>query len=134
VRDGNGKVSLTGRFSVLGRVESGRVYFTNLDPTDLSEPDVFDTCDRVKFLNDATTLCLGTKLRFRLLGVRYRVVAVGRGIDLSAVGKGQATIEGADATFDDGAYSVNGGLYKDISDDPVTVSFGTATTPPPAGP
>jgi len=135
VRGGNGKVSLTGRVSILGRVDSGRVYFTNLDPSDLSEPDVFDTCDRVKFLNDATTLCIGTKLRFRLLGVRYRVTAVGRGIDISAVGKGQATIEGADATVEDGAYSVNGGLYKDITDDPVTVTFGATTpTPPPAGP
>jgi hypothetical protein len=134
VRDGNGKVSLTGRVSILGRVENGRVYFTNLDPTDLSEPDIFDTCERIRFLLDGTTVCIGTKLRFRLLGVRYRVVAMGRGIDLSAVGKGQATIEGLDATFDDGAYSVNGGSYKDILDEPTTVSFGTVTTPPPAGP
>jgi hypothetical protein len=135
VKDGNGKVTLTGRVSILGRVESGRIFFTNLDPTDVAEPDVFDTCDRVKLLNDATTLCIGTKLRFRLLGARYKVTAIGRGIDISAVGKGQAILEGADATFDDGDFAVNGAPYKPITDDPVSVLFGTATPPPPpAGP
>jgi hypothetical protein len=134
VRDGNGKVTVTGRFSILGRVDSGRIFFTNLDPTDLSEPDVFDTCDRIKFLNDATTVCIGTKLRFRLLGVRYRVVAVGREIDLSIVGKGQAIVEGADATFDDGDYAVNGGPFKTITDDPVTFTFGTSPPTPTPGP
>jgi hypothetical protein len=133
VRDGNGKVMLSGRVSVLGRVDSGRIFFTNLEPTDLSEPDVFDTCDRVKLLNDATTLCIGTKLRFRLIGLRYKVSVIGRGIDISAVGKGQASIEGADATFDDGDFAVNGAPYKAIGDDPVTVAFGTAA-PTPAGP
>jgi hypothetical protein len=29
---------------------------------------------------------------------------------------------------------VNGGLFKDILDDPITVSFGTLTPPPPPGP
>ena len=131
VRDGNGKVMLTGRVSILGRVDSGRVFFTNLEPTDLSEPDLFDTCDRIKPMDNLTTLCIGTKLRFRLLGVRYKVSVIGRGINLSAVGKGAATIEGADASFDDGDFSANGNAFKPITDDPVTVAFGTPTTPAP---
>jgi hypothetical protein len=133
VRDGNGKVLLSGRVSVLGRVESGRIFFTNLEPTDLTEPDLFDTCDRVKPMTDLTTLCIGTKLRFRLLSVRYKVSVIGRGINLSAVGKGQATIEGADASFDDGDFAANGGPFRPITDDAVTVPFGTPAAPP-AGP
>jgi hypothetical protein len=130
VRDGNGKVTITGRVSILGRVDSGRIFFTNLEPTDLSEPDLYDTCDRIKPMTDLTTLCIGTKLRFRLVALRYKVSVIGRGVDLSAVGRGQATIEGADATFDDGDFSANGAVFKPITDDPVTVGFGTLVTPP----
>ncbi len=129
VRDGNGRVTLTGRVSAFGRVDSGRITFTSLDPLDETVPDLFDTCDRVKLLVDGSTQCTGAKLRFRLLGTRYKVVIVGRGIDLSVVGKGQATLQGAEATFDDGDYSLNGALFKLFPPDAVTVAFGQASTP-----
>ncbi len=129
VRDGNGRVTLTGRVSAFGRVESGRITFTSLDPFDATEPDLFDTCERVKLLADGSTLCSGAKLRFRLLGARYKIVIVGRGIDLSVVGKAQTTLEGADTTLDDGDYSLNGALYKALPQEPLTLAFGQAATP-----
>jgi hypothetical protein len=134
VKDGNGKVSLTGRVSAFGRVDAGRIIFTNLDPFDEALPDLFDTCERTKLLSDGGILCVGAKLRFRLLDAKYRVTIIGRGIDLSVVGKGQATLQGADATIDDGSFSLNGGLYKPIPAELATVSFGQLAPVPGAGP
>jgi hypothetical protein len=135
VKSGNGKVTLAGRVSAFGRVDTGRIIFTSLDPTDDTLPDLFDTCERTQLRLDGGILCIGTKLRFRLLDARYRVTISGRGIDVSAVGKGQATLQGADATIDDGDFSLNGGLYKAIPSELVTVSFGQPAPPvPSAGP
>jgi hypothetical protein len=134
VKGGNGKISLTGRVSAFGRVESGRIVLTSLDATDDTLPDFFDTCERTKLLTDGGILCLGAKLRFRLLDAKYRITISGRGIDVSAVGKGQATLQGADATLDDGGFSLNGGLYKAIPSELVTVSFGQLVPVPGAGP
>lgn len=134
VKDGNGKVSLTGRVSAFGRVDNGRITLTSLDPTDDTLPDFFDTCTRTKLLPDGGILCIGAKLRFRLLDAKYRITIIGRGIDVSAVGKGQATLQGADATIDDGDFSLNGGLYKAIPSELVTVSFGQLAPLPGAGP
>ncbi len=133
VKAGNGKVSLSGRVSAFGRVDTGRIIFTSLDPTDDTLPDLFDTCEHTQLRFDGSIFCQGSKLRFRLLDAKYRITIIGRGIDVSAVGKGQATLQGAETTLDDGDFSLNGGLYKAIPADLVTVSFGQVT-PAPLGP
>jgi hypothetical protein len=55
----------------------------------------------------------GTKVRFRIIGGSFKIVVRGRGINLSLVGKGNVTLNGAD-TGDDGTYSVNGGDYSAV--------------------
>ncbi len=135
VKDGYGRVTLTGKGTVFGRVDSGRIVYTNLDLVDDSEPDFFDTCERTKLLLDGSTSCNGTQLRFRLLGAsKFKLTIVGREIDLSAVGRGQAVLEGSDTAFDTGDYTVNGGVAKGLPVDPVTISFGQTSAPPPSGP
>jgi hypothetical protein len=132
VRSGNGKVTLNGRVSAFGRVEAGRIIFTSLDPADDTLPDLFDTCERTQIRIDGGILCQGTKLRFRLLDTKYRVTIIGRDIDVSAVGKGVATLQGAELSFDDGEFSLNGGLYKEIPSELLTVTFGQVTPPAPS--
>ena len=46
-------------------------------------------------------------MRFRVIGGSYRIVIQGRGIDLSAVGKGIGSIEG-DRRAEPGVYSLDG--------------------------
>ncbi len=50
----------------------------------------------------------GTGMRFRVIGGRYRIAVNGRDIDLSAVGKGWATLRADEASFDPGVYSIDG--------------------------
>lgn len=134
VRDGNGRVTLTARGTFFGRVDGGRIVYTTLDPADESFPDFFDTCERTKPLLDGSVVCSGTSLRFRLLGAsKVKITLVGKGIDLSAVGKGQAILNGDETQFDLGEYALNGGLYKPLPTEPLVVTFGIPATPP-AGP
>ena len=62
-----------------------------------------------------------------IFGGAFRVVIRGRGINLSFVGKGNVTLNGA-GTGDDGTYSINGGEYIAIPD--FLVGFPLSITSP----
>ena len=66
-------------------------------------------------------------MRFRIIGGAFRVRIQGRGINLSLVGKGSVTLNGA-GTGEDGMYSVNSGAYSFIPDYPFSFVL-SATTP-----
>jgi hypothetical protein len=110
VRDARGTITISGRGGVIGSFAQGRV--TISDPVDgdgtgpIVTGDDFPPIER----NDTTTTWRGTKVRFRIIGGSFRIVVKGRGINLSLVGKGNVTLDGA-GTGDDGSYSVNGGDY-----------------------
>ena len=55
-----------------------------------------------------------------MIGGTFKIVVRGRGINLSLVGKGTITLNGA-GTGADGSYSVNGGDYSAMPDFPVDV-------------
>src|SRR3954466_15567587 len=107
VRDARGTVTISGRGGVIGSFAQGRV--TISDPVDgdgtgpIVTGDDFPPIER----NDTTTTWRGTKVRFRIIGGSFRIVVKGRGINLSFVGKGNVTVNGA-GTDDDGTYAVNG--------------------------
>jgi hypothetical protein len=113
VRDARGTVVLNVRGGVIGSFASGRVTISDPIEGDGSGPivtgDDFPPIER----NETTTTWRGTKVRFRIIGGAFRVVIKGRGINLSLVGKGNVTLNGA-GTEDDGTYSVNGGDYVSI--------------------
>jgi hypothetical protein len=77
--------------------------------------------------NETTTTWGGTRVRFRIIGGTFRIVVKGRGINLSLVGKGTVTLNGA-GTEDDGTYSVNGEPYSAIPDFPFPFVL-SATSP-----
>jgi hypothetical protein len=107
VEDGRGKVSLEARGGVIGRVAAGTVTIYDLTPTDANDPVVFGDDRSPKFVGDIGIQYGGLGMRFRISGGRWRIVVQGRGIDLSAVGKGSGKIQ-SDGEAGPGIYSLDG--------------------------
>jgi hypothetical protein len=115
ISDGRGKVTLNVRGGVIGSIAAGSVTIT--DPVDGDGTGPIVTGEDVPPIerSDTTTTWLGKRVRFRIIGGAFRVVVRGRGINLSLIGKGQVTLNGA-GTDDDGMYAVNDGVYSPIPD------------------
>jgi hypothetical protein len=115
VQGGRGKIILNVRGGVIGSLGSGTVTITDPVDGDGTGPIVtgedFPPVDR----SDTTTTWRGNKVRYRIIGGAFRIVIKGRGINLSLIGKGQVTLNGA-GTGDDGTYSVNGADYSAVPD------------------
>ena len=113
VRDGRGTITISGRGGVIGSFARGSVTISDPVEGDGTGPivtgDDFPPIEK----NDTTTTWRGTKVRFRIIGGSFRIVVKARGINLSLVGTGKVTLDGA-GTGDDGSYSVNGGDYLAI--------------------
>jgi hypothetical protein len=110
VRDGRGIITISGRGGVIGSFAHGSVRISDPVEGDGTGPivtgDDFPPVEK----NETTTTWRGTKVRFRIIGGFFRIVVRGRGINLSLVGTGKVTLDGA-GTVDDGSYSVNDGEY-----------------------
>ena len=110
VLGGRGAITISARGGVIGSFARGSVTISDPVEGDGTGPivtgDDFPPIER----NDTTTTWRGTKVRFRIIGGSFRIVVRGRGINLSLVGTGKVTLDGA-GTGDDGSYSVNGGEY-----------------------
>lgn len=121
VEGGRGTVVLDIRGSVLGRLAAGTVRVIDLTPRDRFEPLVTGrrlTQDQVGL---RAVVYRGQGLRFRMLGGRYRIVARGSGISISAVGRGAVTLVAnrLEPGDDAGVYSVDGsdcGLEPELCD------------------
>jgi hypothetical protein len=127
VKDARGTITIQGRGGVIGSFAQGRV--TISDPIDgdgtgpIVTGDDFPPIER----SDTTTTWRGNKVRFRIIGGTFKIVVKGRGTNLSFVGKGTVTVNGA-GTDDDGTYAVNGGEYSPIPDFLFTFAL-SATNP-----
>src|SRR6476620_10227462 len=110
VLGGRGAITISARGGVIGSFARGSVTISDPVEGDGTGPvvtgDDFPPIER----NDTTTTWRGTKVRFRIIGGSFRIVVKGRGINLSLVGTGKVTLDGA-GTGDDGSYSVNGEDY-----------------------
>jgi hypothetical protein len=126
VRDARGTVTISVRGGVIGSFARGSVRIS--DPVDGDGTGPIVTGDEWSNERDATTTTWGgTKVRFRIIGGAFRIVVRGRGINLSLVGKGNVTLDGA-GTLDDGSYSVNGGEYLAMPGFPLPFPL-SSTTP-----
>ena len=126
VRDARGMVTISVRGGVIGSFARGSVRIS--DPVDGDGTGPIVTGDEWSNERDATTTTWGgTKVRFRIIGGAFRIVVKGRGINLSLVGKGNVTLDGA-GTLDDGSYSVNGGEYLAMPGFPLPFPL-SSTTP-----
>lgn len=122
IKDGSGKLTLTARGVVFGRLEKGYVTIVDYKPDDDNTFEDFGTCDRfVPKPDGVTTVCSGSDLRFRFAAGKFDVRLGGRGINVTSVGRGTGTISAAPTAFDPGTYSVNGDDYVPLPF--VTTSF-----------
>ena len=134
IRDGRGTVVVQARGSVIGQVNrferNGKLVIEDPDEGDGSDPKVFGA-DWVRERADGTPVYGGKALRFRLIGGRFVLrVTNGVGLQLSVVGKGKVTLDGAGSLVtgigSDGVYSLNGERPESLPDDPATMQL----TPP----
>jgi hypothetical protein len=127
VHDGRGVITIQARGGVIGSFARGSV--TISDPIDgdgtgpIVTGDDFPPIER----DENTTTWRGTRVRFRIIGGTFKVRVRGSGINLSFVGRGTITLNGAE-TGDDGTYAVNGEAYSPIPDFPLQFLL-SATSP-----
>jgi hypothetical protein len=118
IKNGQGKVALSPfNGSALGRAASGRIAIVDPVFGDGGRYDVRG-CDK-QIETEHATICTGSNLRFRIVDGRFKVYVRGTGISLSAVGRGQVTLDGRgdDPTVtSDGVYSLNDATYKSLPD------------------
>lgn len=98
----DGKVMVVARGGIIGRVDRGIVTIRDLTPNDDSDPSVWGARD-LRPDDPGLYVYRGLNIRFRVIGGGFRVMIDGRGIDLSVVGNGTATIEAVN-----GVYSTSG--------------------------
>lgn len=106
VEDGRGAVTVRAKGGVIGKLESGTVTIFDLSPEDAYDQKVFGDDRPVRFVGQNGIRYTGEGLRFRLVGGQFRIVVVGTGIDLSAVGRGSGVILGMGG--ETGVYSLDG--------------------------
>jgi len=126
VRDARGSITISGRGAVIGSFAKGAVTISDPIDGDGTGPIVTGD-DWSRDRNETTTTWGGTRVRFRMIGGTFKVVVRGRAINLSLVGRGTVTLNGA-GTDDDGTYSVNGDSYSPVPDFQFTFPL-SATSP-----
>jgi hypothetical protein len=126
VKDGRGVITIQGRGAVIGSFAQGSVRIFDPIEGDGTGPIVSGE-EFHREVDDTTDIYRGTKVRFRNIGGTFKVVVKARGINLSFVGKGTVTVNGA-GTDDDGTYATNGAEYSPIPDFLFTFAL-SATNP-----
>jgi hypothetical protein len=129
VKKGRGSVVLKLKGTVIGRVaRNGRVQVRDFRPFDSNDPQL--TCrPHVRRIGAGTWLCKGRNIGFRIDKGRFNVNVRGIGISISAVGRGNVTVDGAgDTGVNDGTMSIDSAPYESLPDFATTFYLGT---PPP---
>lgn len=116
------------RGSLWGQMDSGRL--TVIDPS-LGDGQIYVTgADRQHPVNDNVTIYWGKDIHFRVTGGKYRLSFKGSGIDLTAVGVGNAVLIGDFNALDAGDYALDGGKWLSVPFVSKTVTFGVQPTAP----
>ena len=119
VREGRGVVQLNARGSITGRFDRGKITITDPNPYDAFRPAVYGA-SKTTYRNEKTTVYQGRSVRFRMIGSLFQVRIEGRGIFLSAIGKGRGQIDGTGdpsaGVFYDGVWSLNDEPYHSLPD------------------
>jgi len=130
VRGGDGTVTLKLRSGVvLGRMATGTLEVVDPDvacedllvwQADETTPTKRDTCRFRSMERD------GTPMRFRLLRGDNEIRLHGRGLFISAVGRGKVRLEGSDERVRDGQYSINAAPFKSLPDEGGWLAIGSS--------
>jgi hypothetical protein len=110
VRDGRATIQLRMKGSIIGHLKRGRLTVT--DSADGATIIVRGEEDEIP-ISGRTTVYSGRNIRFRIADdKRFTVRLAGKGINFSAVGRGEGWIDGwgdpDEGVFYDGTYALNG--------------------------
>jgi len=121
VVDGRGIVQIKGKGVLVGRLERGWLQIFDLSPRDEWSPWV-NGVPRGKVVG-----IRGESISFRLSKGRYRIVARGEGISISARGEGVVVLDGEpDTVGDAGQYAIGDQALQPLSDAPLSLPFGAS--------
>ena len=123
IQNGRGTVVVQARGAVIGQLtrfeRNGSLVIEDPVDGDGSDPKVLGA-DWVRERADGTPIYGGKGIRFRLIGGRFVLrVTNAVGLQLSVVGKGKATLDGA-GSLSDGVFSLNGEEPQPLPADPTT--------------
>jgi hypothetical protein len=109
------RVVITGnRGAIWGQMDKGKLIVTDLNLDDSAEPQV-SGADQVQWtLDPSVTIYSGKNIHFRFSGAKYKFTIVGSGIDVTAVGVGQAALTGDAAADDTGDYAIDDGKWTPV--------------------
>jgi hypothetical protein len=130
VDNARGLVVVNGHGGIIGRFDSGYVRIFDPSETDGGLPAVYGE-DKIRQLGPHTTLYIGEDVRFRLIGGAYRVTVQAYGMDISAVGKGAATLDGSGFSEQPGRFQINGSGWQPMPDESTRYTIGTGLAPAP---
>lgn len=119
VEDGRGVVQITGKGVLVGRIDKGSLEIVDQTSDDQWSP-------RINGIPRGHKVWLrGKKISFYIPGGRYRIVARGTGISISARGAGTAVLDGdPDAVGATGLYAVGDDPMAPLPVDPTRTAFG----------
>jgi hypothetical protein len=125
IEDGRGNVQITGKGVLVGRMEKGSLEITDLSAADQWSP-------RVNGIPRARVVKLrGKNVSFYVPGGRYRLVARGVGISISARGTGAVVFRGEpDTVGDTGHYAIGDADAMPLPEVTTKTAFGTTDTTP----
>ena len=120
IEGGRGVVQITGKGVLVGRIEKGSLEIVDLTLDDQWSP-------RVNGIPRGHRVWLrGKKISFYVPGGRYRIVARGTDISISARGTGTAVLDGdPDSVGATGLYAVGDGAPVPLPVETTTAPFGT---------
>ncbi len=137
IRNGFGSVVIGGKDAngnpigaegaLIGSIEKGRVALTDPGEGDIGDLKVAGcTRKEVSDVGNSVT-CWGSKLRYRVVGGRFRLKISGDNIAMSVVGRGFVTMNGAvldtggNLVYDDGQFKLNDDEWKSLPDKSKTI-------------
>jgi hypothetical protein len=119
------RVVITGnRGAIWGQVDKGSIRVTDVNPDDSLQPFVSNATQTQSTLDPSVKIYSGKNLHFRFSGGKYKFTIVGSGIDVTAVGVGQASLIGDPDVLDPGYYAIDDGKWLEMPLLKKTVTFG----------
>ena len=119
IEGARGAIQITGKGALIGRIERGSLEIIDLTPGDQWSP-------RVNGIPRGKTVWLrGKKVSFFIPGGKYRIVARGNDISISARGTGMAVLDGdPDSVGETGLYAVGDSSLAPLPVETTKASFG----------
>ena len=120
------RIVITGtRGAIWGQIDNGTLRITDVNLDDSLAPQVSGAVCTQSTVDPATRVCTGKNIHFRFSGGKYRfTILSSTGVDVTAVGVGQAWLTGDPYSFDPGYYAIDDGKWQPMPLVKKLVTFG----------